>query len=84
MAITFTVNYSQSPSGPWTQFGAVSSTSATVTGLASATTYYFEVIGTDSTLGLQTAAVIIGPITTTGTADPWSSAFSSDFGPLTQ
>jgi hypothetical protein len=47
--ITYTVSYQISGGSSWTQFGgAVSTTSTTVTGLTSGTTYSFQIIATNA------------------------------------
>lgn len=63
---SYTVSWSLSPTGPWTNFGGqTTDLSEIVNGLSPNTPYWFEVISINNNTQLQGAPQIIGPISTT-------------------
>ena len=69
MAYTYKVNYGPSATGPWTPFATgLTGTTDTITGLASSTSYYVQVIATDTTTNADSAPVVAGPYMTAAAA----------------
>src|SRR3569833_1304977 len=62
MSFRYTVSYSTSSAGPWTQAGTPTTTTFTIPGLANGN-YFVQVIAVDATSGLQSSPVVGGPFT---------------------